>query len=517
MVRGLRRGVLWVLAGSLAVSTLLSAGCGASDAGAGDVQDVGPGDLDSANDARDAADLDAAPEPWPWPTCERLRAGSLRLVDKAAWLDALVPAQHLGDGLLRTIRQRPDGDTMDHQPSTGLWTGMYLASQAFRYAVTGDPEAQDNAAVAVAALHDLAAVTGVPGLYGRAYQRPEAAYAYTFDGSTSPSWEASPTPGYEGWWYSHEVSKDTMDGIVFGYAAALEHLDDPALQAQIRADLTAFVQPFVAHGLRILTGEGVPTEHGKLFYGALDDFPGFNALLSLSWLQTAIAANASAGQPDAALVHFYDDCLLRLGDRSDCPTLDPVDLGSYLDVIETWLHVYRSGCLTSYDNIDMIFHALYPLLRREQRAALRQRLLAVLEVGVWRPEPGNDEPPLYRSTHALYTLLYGALAQPSPDDPVFRQALDEGVCTLFELPRDRHDRDVAAGDQPVACTNRLDHPNAATVIPLLERNFDNYVWRLDPYEIPEAHAAVAELVYSPEDFLLAYWAGRYHGFLPPDL
>ena len=496
----------WLLVLGLfsALTLACSSGGGEGSSDSGDVISDAP-DTDVAETEQDTA------EPWPWPTCERLRGSSERLVDKTAYLDALVPAQHLGDGLLRTIRELPDGGvTMDHQPSTGLWTGIYLASQSLRYAATGDPEAQENAAIAIAGLHDLTAVTGTPGLYGRAYKRAEGAYSYEAAGN--PAWIKSPAVGYEGWWYNHEVSKDTMDGIMFGYAVALEHLDDPVLLEQLREDVLGFVRPFVAHGLQILNAEGVVTEHGRLYYSALDDFPGFNALLSSSFLKTAIAAS-----DDPELIHFYEDCMMHLGDRSDCPQIDANDLQSYLEVIEKWLHVYRPGCLTSYDNIDMVFHAVYPLLRRETHPDLVARLRAILEVGIWRPEDPELAPAVHASTHALYIVLYGGLAEPAPTDPIFAQALDDGLCSLFEIPRDRHDHDVVAGQQEAVCENRLGYPNAAEVIPLLERNFDNYIWRLDPYEIPVEHEAVPGLIYSPEDYLLAYWAARYHGFISADL
>lgn len=496
----------WLL---VVLPLVLPAACSSGgDGGQADGRDAQFADGPGPEAAEAVADIAA---PWPWPACERLQASSERLVDKTAALDLLVPARHLGDRLLRTVRERPEGgDTMDHQPSTGLWTGMYLASQSFRYAVTGDPQAQANAAVAIAGLHDLTAVTGVPGLYGRAYQKPEG--AYTYDAAGSSAWVASPAAGYEGWWYNHEVSKDTMDGILFGYAVALEHLDDPDLLAALREDVLGFVRPLVAHGLQILNAEGVVTEHGRLFYASIDDFPGFNALLATSFVKTAVATGA-----DPDLTHFYDDCLLRQGDRSDCPPTDSFDLGSYLDVIESWLHLYRPGCQTSYDNIDMVFHAIYPLLRRETRPDLAARLRAVLDVGIWQPADPATAPAVHRSTHALYIVLYGGLAQPAPTDPIFARALDDAICTLFEMPADRHDRAIAAGTQQQACTNRLERPNAAEVIPLLERNVDNYVWRLDPYEIPVEHAAVPGLLYSPEDYLLAYWAARYHGFVPPEL
>lgn len=475
-----------------------------------DVQRDIPPDA-AQRDAQPDVTPDAAIAPWPWPRCAERSAGPGSLLAKAQALDALVVAQHLGDRLLRTVILDDSGEVsgMIHVPSTGLWTAIYLASQSFRFAVTGEAAARANAAVAIAGLHDLTAVTGVPGLYGRAYQRAEGAYAT--DAAGTPTWVASSAPGYEGWWYNATVSKDTMDGIVFGYAVALEHLDDAGLIDTISADLGAFVRPLVANGLQILDYDGVVSEHGRLYYSALDDFPGFNALLALSWVK--VGADATG---DPALAHFFDDCMLRLGDRTDCPTLDSVDFGSYLEAVEDTLNLYLPDCQTNYDNIDMVFHAVYPLMRREQRPELRQRLRALLDRGIWEPTEPGVAPPVHAAGHALYTFMYGGLAEPSVEDAVFRAAAHDALCTLQELPVDRRDRTVAAGTQAIACHNRHGHPNAAAVIPLAERYYDNYVWRLDPYEIPTHHDAQPGLVHSPEDFLLAYWMGRYHGYISPD-
>ena len=65
--------------------------------------------------------------------------------------------------------------------------------------------------------------------------------------------------------------------------------------------------------------------------------------------------------------------------------------------------------------------------------------------------------------------------------------------------------------------NRMGRPNAADIIPMEERYFDNYVWRLDPYEITEPHEGGVNLVHSPDDYLLAYWLGRYFGYITEEM
>jgi len=446
-----------------------------------------------------------------WPGCPGWTGMSLH--EKARRLDELVRKQHLPDGLLRSVilDEKRDVKSLLHLPSTGLWTAIYLASQSFRWAVTGEKQALDNARTAVKGLHHLTMVTGRPGLYGRAYARQGFSYAQDVDGV--PGWVKSQATGYDGWYFNSDVSKDTMDGIMFGYAVAMDLLKDETLLTQVRQDLLTFVNAFVDAGLRIIDYNGKVTEHGRLFYSALDDLPGFNALLTLSWVRSGVFAESSVG--GYKLKDFYRHCLLREGDGSDCPKTDTIDLGSYLDVVERQLGVYRKYCKTSYDNIDMVFQAIYPLLRFETDPDVRKMLLAVLHDEIWDPPPeiAVGEPPVHRSTHSLYISMYGALASPSHNDPVFTRAMMDAVCTLYELPLDRSDRYVAAGTQKPACTNRMGLPNAADVIPLDQRYYDNYLWRLDPYEIPQEHQAVPGLVHSPEDFLLAYWMGRYFGLL----
>ncbi len=485
------------------------ASCGRTDGTSSPAEDtIAP---DTAVDTAVDAALDTAPDAPPgptWSTCPE-HVGDLTLAEKAAYLDELLPMQHHIDGLLRTVTLDEDGEVviLHNLPSTGLWTAIYLASQSLRYAVTGDQAAQENAGRAAEGLHHLTAVTGVPGLYGRSYTRP--GYDYPGDVSTSSAWHASDAAGYEGWYFNHDVSKDTMDGIMFGYAVALEHLDDPVILDTLRQDVAAFAKHLLDNGLQIVDWHGEVTEHGKMYHSAMDDFPGFNALLVTSWLRTALSESG-----DPALEHIYYDCLFRRGDRTDCPPFDPLDIGSYMESIETSLAMYLYDCQTSYDHFDMVFHAICPMLRREDDPDLAARLMDVLEYDTWIPSDPELDPPFRVSTHALYIFLYGGLSGKAPgDDPLLDSAVHEGVCTMRRMPHDRTDVDVPKGTQETHCLNRQGDPNAEEIIPVEERYYDNYIWRLDPYEIPPGHVAIPGLVHTGEDWLLAYWVGRYHGFI----
>ena len=105
-----------------------------------------------------------------------------------------------------------------------------------------------------------------------------------------------------------------------------------------------------------------------------------------------------------------------------------------------------------------------------------------------------------------------------PDsDPMLKQAVDDAICTLKKFPTEKYDRYIPEGTQTEVCRNRLDKPVAAEIIPLDEYHFDFYLWRLDFFEIQEERQENRRLIYSPEDFLIAYWLGRYHRLIGPDM
>ncbi|RLB58058.1 MAG: hypothetical protein DRI34_06050 [Deltaproteobacteria bacterium] len=445
----------------------------------------------------------------PWPSCPEY-TGSL--ADKARQFDQLAADRHLsGDGLLRNLRLTEDlqaVEAFEHAENTILWSGIYLAAQALRYAVSGDEQAQQNARVVVDALRQLTEVTGTKGLYGRSFARPGINYDY--DGSGTPWWTASPAPDYQGWWFRNDVSKDGYDGLMFGYAVALEHFDDESLLADIRQRLGEIGDHLLANGLCIVDSNGQVTEHGALFQSALDDFPGFNALLAASFIKTIAGATGESRFDD-----FYYGCLMRTRPGADCPDFELADLGPYIDNMEKNLFLFLPDCQQNYDNFDMAYQAIYPLLRREQDPELHRRLLGVLRDNMFHTD-NPDFQSIAPLGNSFFTFVYAALSGAGPEDPLLSDAVHRAVCTLRRFPEHKYDRHIPAGTQEEVCRNRLDDPVAAEPIPLEEYHFDNYLWRLDFFEIQQERPENRRQVWSPEDYLLAYWLGRYHGIIAPD-
>jgi len=453
-----------------------------------------------------------------WSTCERLHPEKT-LAEKAAYFDEMAVTRHLaGDGLLRNLYLNEDLETVQkwfHVENVILWSGMYLASQAFRYEVTGDQAAQDNAKVVTAALHELTNVTGVSGLYGRSMYKPGVSYNPVPADSTS--WTDSTAAGYEGWRFRNDVSKDGYAGLMFGYAAALEHFDDPDLLAGIRARLREIIDHIIGNHLQIIDTNGLVTEHGRLYHTAFDDFPGFNAMLSSSWIKIA-----ATELDDASLDDLYYGCLMRLREGVDCTYMAQVsafepEYMSYIESMEQQLNLFLPNCKQNYDNFDMCYQAIYPLIQRETDPVLRERLL-----GVVRNNMFNSDDPAHQDIgpigNSMFTFIYAAVTGDGPGDAILDDAVDRAICTMKDFPAQKFERGIPKGTQEHVCDSRLDNPVAAEVIPLADYPFDNYLWRLDFFEINQRDITEDRRnVYSPEDYLVAYWLGRMHGLIASDL
>ncbi|MBW2524810.1 MAG: hypothetical protein JRI23_11570 [Deltaproteobacteria bacterium] len=446
-----------------------------------------------------------------WPRCEGIEPAA-PLVEMAAEFDRVAREQHLaGDGLLRNLELADDLSTVarwKQHPNVVLWSGMYLASQSLRWTVTGDGVALDNARTVVAGLRRLTEVTSRPGLYGRTLAAPGV--LYDSDGGDSPHWIDSTAPGYAGWRWEDDVSQDGYAGLMFGYAAALEHLQGTDVHEEVRRLVAELVERFVADGLQIIDHTGEVTEHGWLYHTAFDNFPGFNAMLASSWVKVGATAN-----DDAALDDFYYGCLMHARPDVSCPVFDEFDTWTYIESMEERLGLFRRNCQQNYDNFDMTYQAIYPLLRRESDASLQQRLVDVL-----RNHMFHTEDPELQSVatigNSMLSFIYAGLTCDGPEEPIVEQAIEDAVCKLKSFPQVKFDKYIPAGTQPEVCRNRLDQPVAAEPIPLDEYYLDHYLWRMDFFEIQPERPENRSHLFSPEDFLIAYWLGRYHGFIHPD-
>ncbi len=163
-------------------------------------------------------------------------------IDAAAgdsWVDAY---RNGGPGLQgNVVRHHGGGDS-------AIWTGHFLAAAAFRYAVTGDPEALDHVRHALAGIGHQLDVNGATGLLARE-AAPEASVhgqqlvaqgkVFRRGQINGQTWVGS-QGGYG-------VSRDQNLGVFFGLILAHDLVPDPAVRAEAARRIQMILDYLIAH------------------------------------------------------------------------------------------------------------------------------------------------------------------------------------------------------------------------------------------------------------------------------
>jgi uncharacterized protein (TIGR03437 family) len=123
---------------------------------------------------------------------------------------------------------------------SALWTGAYLAAEAFRYKVTRAADAFNNVKTALAGLKALADVTGDNRL-ARCVVLANSQYAAGIESEE----EANVIHQNPPWIWVDNTSRDQVVGAFFGLGAAYDLVDDAGVKGDI-ADLTTRLIGFIA-------------------------------------------------------------------------------------------------------------------------------------------------------------------------------------------------------------------------------------------------------------------------------
>lgn len=133
----------------------------------------------------------------------------------------------------------------EHYGDSAIWTGHYLAGEAFRYAVTKDPLAQANAARAIGAIQDLLDVEEPGGGHLARCLVPEN-HPDAIGMAKDPSAFTAKLRGVTYVCLDH-ISRDQYLGVMHGLGCAYDLLDDPAAKKQAGELVTRVVDYLVAN------------------------------------------------------------------------------------------------------------------------------------------------------------------------------------------------------------------------------------------------------------------------------
>jgi hypothetical protein len=165
--------------------------------------------------------------------------------------------------------------TIHDSDNDGLWTGMYLGGQIFRYAVTKDPEAWENCKEALMGFERLYSITGIPGLPARAYEvmgYESSGYTNAYSEATKHLFEGS---GYDvesspwrkgtdkGWVWKSTTSSDEIVGHFFALSLFADLADDPEWKKRGKKLVVALAEHIYKNDLYLFDWNGKPTTWGK--------------------------------------------------------------------------------------------------------------------------------------------------------------------------------------------------------------------------------------------------------------
>lgn len=379
------------------------------------------------------------------------------------------------------------------------WHGLEMASLAFEWAVTGrvcDGKIQRMAD----ALLEFYDITGVPGVLARCYL---ADY-------TGPRlhWMEDPTErpfnywmqGVGGRWYRKGLAKNHLNLAVFGCAMPL-HLDRIGaihLSRETREKLVAVVVPAVRHliegGFRIRDADGTFTRFGDLRPDVTVSPFGLPVSLAANGFNRVLALHLmlSASPYDPEIRRIYD---LKARDWAE-------GIGDSMEVLGelvSWLGRQNYDKPSHSDMAAFGMASMSILLQESRRDVVRSVRRGM--TGVWQYMRYEVNP--------LFTIPYSLIREcPS--------RIDDVVMTLRRFPMPSEKRFYRF--ETVVDSSRVQ--------PIHNRPPSSNYWKSSPYRRVAASAVMtpptpvlshrtgAEVVYSSQDYNLAYWMGRYVGAVP---
>ncbi|MEO7141995.1 MAG: hypothetical protein ABI165_00665 [Bryobacteraceae bacterium] len=376
-------------------------------------------------------------------------------------IDAALQARHLPFGtVLDPIFAASDSDRITGYTRCGdsaIWTGHYLAAEAFRYKVTGSSDALDNVRAALAGIQLLVDVTGTdllarcavpvdsPYLPGIAQ---EEAHNGVYAGSINQQ-------SYN--WIGH-TSRDEYVGVFFGLGVAHQMVNDAQVQASIESLATRMAAFLETNAWIAVMPDGAI---GAEFLTRPDE--------QLALLQVARRVNSNR----------FSSAYKRL--ETEAPlAIAPVAV----DVQD--VH-------GSYFKFNLDYIGLYTLIGNE--SSFIPRLFYRAAYAVLRRATENHQNPHF---NMIDRALTGANAGRDADTAAY---LDQW------LQRPRRDAYVDLTGTVASCSGG----EACQPIPIGQRVPTDFLWQRDPFQLSGAGSGLIES--AGIDYLLPYWMARYYGVI----
>ncbi len=408
----------------------------------------------------------------------------MTLLQKAAYYERKIRQRHMRYGFCSELRLTTPGDIttaeMIDTDNDGTWSSYYLASQAFRFAVTGEEDARLNAWETFDTLERLQGIHNVEGFPARTFERRG------FKVSDPDRWHVAPDPTWE--WKAH-TSSDEITAHTFAYAVLYETATRTAAEkARIAGVYLRIIDHLLKNRLYLVDVDGQPTLWGRWNPEYVNQYPPtvvdrrLNSAEMVAFLQFAyrLSGNERYRQEAMQLMeqHGYLQNIMNTMAKI-APTTGAVFRGN--DMGNEWNH---SDDLLGFVNYWTLYrYAFNDDLRRRFAMTIRDH---------WELERGERNP--------LWNFIYALTGAPQYD-------LEAAIWTLQRYPLDMINWSVKNSGRkdltPLAANFR--NQPVVELLPPGERPTSR--WNGNPFTLDGGDGGTSEL--AGDEFLLPYWMGRY--------
>ena len=375
-------------------------------------------------------------------------------------IDANIRARHMPYGTILNPILSADRTSVVSYTRCGdsaIWTGHYLAAEAFRYQATHSADALANARAALDGLIMLTDVTGVD-VPARCALPADSPYAASIASEESANGVHQTVRDGQPWLWIGNTSRDQYSGVFFGLGAAFDMVPDAAMRADIASLATRLLDRLLDKAWNVVLPDGT---------------------ISTTFLL----------RPDQQLT------LLQVGRHVNpqrFSSLYSKAASSLAFSVPVPLGVDAADDHDSYFKFNLDFINLYNLIRLQGGGLTK----FWYEIGFGAVRSATDN---HRNAH--FNMIDRALHGPSAGrDAETREVLDQWL----ERPRtdvwvDVSGRYPECGDPPRAC-----HP-----IAIVDRPPSDFLWQLDPFQLSGGGMGIIET--AGIDYILPYWMARYYG------
>jgi hypothetical protein len=368
-----------------------------------------------------------------------------------------IRARHMPFGVVvDPVFASPDSELIvsyTHCGDSAIWTGHYLAGEAFRYNVTGSAEALDNVKAALAGIASLLNVTGT-NLLARCLVPASSPDAKAIIQEESPNGIYQNTQF--GYYWIGNTSRDQYSGVFFGLGVAYDLVDDPEVRKTIASLVTVLLDFLRGHNWFVTMPNGTIS---TTFVGRADQ--------QLSLLQVGRHVNADRFSSTYDLYRFV----------FAAQTIMPISFEVLND--------------ESYFKFNLDSINLFNLIRLERSSF----------AGIYRDAYDVLRRHTANHQNAFFNMIDRALNGPSETrDKETREILAQWLLRpRRDVPTDLRGVYPACGAEDRACAP----------IPIVERARTDFLWQRSPFQL--VGQGIGRIEAAGIDYILPYWMARYYG------